>query len=268
MKFISGILILFYCSIVFGQETKKVTNKLSGYEEEVYYVLKNDPDIKHGNYTRYKFKDLVEKGSYTQNKRNGKWETYSNKTPESSGYYKDDLKDSTWSYYGWGGQLIAKGNYSNGERTGDWEYYENGVLMHRYDFTSRSLTYENPASAETPEKEFLIRLNGDTATVLLERRPVFLGGNMALLKFLAKNIKYPALAREKNIQGKVVLSFWITTSGTVTDIRILKPLSGGINEEAVRVIELMNEQARWAPGVYLNKPVETQYTIPVTFKLQ
>ncbi len=99
----------------------------------------------------------------------------------------------------------------------------------------------------------------------VEQMPEFPGGNAALLKYLAQNIKYPPQAREEGIQGKVFLQFVVDQSGNVTNITIARDIGGGCGKEAERVVKNM---PKWKPGKQNGTPVKVYYTLPVSFKLQ
>lgn len=94
--------------------------------------------------------------------------------------------------------------------------------------------------------------------------PSYPGGPEALYKFLGQNIKYPKAARDKNIQGNVFLSFMVNADGTIEDIKVVKGIGGGADEEAVRVLKLMK---KWNPAVKDGEPVRAAYSIPVKFTL-
>lgn len=99
-----------------------------------------------------------------------------------------------------------------------------------------------------------------------EVMPGFPGGPAALMKYLGNNIRYPSLARENSLEGKVIVKFYIDTDGTVRDPQVLKDgVGGGCGDEAVRVIKSM---PKWSPGSQRGKNVKVYYTLPVTFKLQ
>lgn len=99
-----------------------------------------------------------------------------------------------------------------------------------------------------------------------EVMPVFPGGPAALMKFLGSNIRYPAIARENGLEGKVIVKFYVDTDGTVRDPQVLKDgVGGGAGDEAIRVIKTM---PKWSPGSQRGKSVKVYYTLPVTFKLQ
>jgi TonB family protein len=97
-----------------------------------------------------------------------------------------------------------------------------------------------------------------------ETPPSFPGGNQAMMAFLAANIKYPASALEKGIQGRVVLRFVVSTDGSITDVEVTKSVDPSCDAEAVRVAKSM---PKWNPGMQNGKAVYVYYTLPVTFKL-
>ena len=99
--------------------------------------------------------------------------------------------------------------------------------------------------------------------VVAETMPEFPGGEKAMKKFIADNLIYPPLAQERGIKGKVYLSFLVEPDGTITNIRVLRGLGGGCDEEAVRVVEMMPP---WSPGMQRARPVAVQYNLVVEFK--
>ena len=99
---------------------------------------------------------------------------------------------------------------------------------------------------------------------VVESMPGFPGGDGARMKYLASNIKYPTLARESGIQGRVFVTFVVETDGRVTDVKILRGIGGGCDEEAVRVIKNM---PKWNPGKQRGKSVRVQFNMPILFKL-
>lgn len=94
--------------------------------------------------------------------------------------------------------------------------------------------------------------------------PTYPDGADALYKFLGQNIKYPKEARDKKIQGNVFLSFMVNTDGTIEDIKVVKGIGGGADEEAVRVLKLMK---KWNPAMKDGKPVKAAYSLPIKFAL-
>jgi protein TonB len=82
-------------------------------------------------------------------------------------------------------------------------------------------------------------------------------------------VKYPAIARENGIQGRVVVQFVVEKDGKITDANVVRDIGAGCGEEALRVVNSMNSMnQRWTPGKQRGKPVRVQFTLPVSFKLQ
>ena len=100
---------------------------------------------------------------------------------------------------------------------------------------------------------------------IVEEMPAFPGGEKALLEYVAKNIKYPQIARETGIQGRVFVGFVVEPDGSVSNVKILRGIGGGCDEEAMRVIKSL---PKWKPGKQRGKAVRVSYQIPVFFKLQ
>lgn len=100
---------------------------------------------------------------------------------------------------------------------------------------------------------------------VVESMPSFPGGEAARIEFLRNNIKYPQMARESGIQGTVYVTFVVEPDGSVTDVRVLRGIGGGCDEEAVRVIKMM---PKWNPGLQRGKPVRVQFNMPIKFTLQ
>lgn len=127
---------------------------------------------------------------------------------------------------------------------------------------------ENPAPPEGKAAEKAAAAPADGADLVhdfVEKPPSFPGGEAALMKYLGENLKYPALARENAIQGRVILSFVVRKDGQVTDVRVLKDIGAGCGKEALRVVSAM---PKWTPGQQGGKPVSVKYTLPISFKLE
>lgn len=99
----------------------------------------------------------------------------------------------------------------------------------------------------------------------VEEMPSFPGGEQKLTEYVAKNLKYPQIARETEIQGRVFVGFIIEHDGSVSNVKLLKGIGGGCDEEAMRVIKSL---PKWNPGKQNGKTVRVSYQIPVFFKLQ
>ncbi len=100
---------------------------------------------------------------------------------------------------------------------------------------------------------------------IVEEMPSFPGGDQKMLEYIAKNIKYPQIARESGIQGRVFISFVVEPDGSVSNVKVLRGIGGGCDEEAMRVVKSM---PKWKPGKQRGKPVRVSYNLPVNFRLQ
>lgn len=99
----------------------------------------------------------------------------------------------------------------------------------------------------------------------VEINPEFPGGQSAMYEWLAKNINYPVIAQENNIQGKVTLQFVVGKNGEIEDIVVVRGVDPSLDKEAVRVVKSM---PRWIPGKQGGVPVKVRFTLPVQFRLQ
>ncbi len=101
--------------------------------------------------------------------------------------------------------------------------------------------------------------------VVVEEMPSFPGGDTELFRFIYDNIKYPELAKENNIQGKVILRFCVTYKGTVDQVSVVRGVDPTLDEEAIRVIKML---PLWKPGKQGGKPVNVWYSVPISFQLK
>ncbi len=117
-----------------------------------------------------------------------------------------------------------------------------------------------PVEAPVEEEE------EEVVFVVVETMPEFPGGQQALFKYLSENVKYPVIAQENGIQGRVICQFVVNKDGAIVDVEVVR--SGGdpsLDKEAVRVIKSM---PKWNPGKQRGKAVRVKYTVPVNFRLQ
>lgn len=99
----------------------------------------------------------------------------------------------------------------------------------------------------------------------VEQQPEFPGGTQALMKYLNDNIKYPVIAQENNIQGRVTLRFVVNRYGEISNIQILRGVDPTLDQEAIRVVKSM---PKWIPGKQNGKSVNVYFTLPVNFVLK
>ena len=110
----------------------------------------------------------------------------------------------------------------------------------------------------------MITIDGKEYT-FVERMPEFPGGEQAMYDFIGKNIRYPSKAIDANITGKVFVNFVIDKKGNVTNIKILKGLGYGCDEEVIRVFSIMPV---WTPGKQKGKKVKVSFNVPINFSLR
>lgn len=101
--------------------------------------------------------------------------------------------------------------------------------------------------------------------MIVEEMPEFPGGTEALQRYLAQSVRYPVIAQENGIQGRVYIQFVINQNGEVTNATILRGVDPSLDREALRVVEAM---PKWKPGKQRNRPVRVSYTVPINFVLQ
>lgn len=126
--------------------------------------------------------------------------------------------------------------------------------------TEQEVVIAAPVEAPVEEEE------EEVVFVIVESMPEFPGGQQALFKYLSENVKYPVIAQENGIQGRVICQFVVNKDGSIVDVEVVR--SGGdpsLDKEAIRVIKSM---PKWKPGKQRGKPVRVKYTVPVNFKLQ
>lgn len=100
---------------------------------------------------------------------------------------------------------------------------------------------------------------------VVEEMPSFPGGQGALMSYLASNIKYPVVAQENGVQGRVTVSFVVERDGSISDVRVARSVDPSLDREAQRVVKSM---PRWKPGKQNGSAVRVKYTVPVVFRLQ
>lgn len=130
--------------------------------------------------------------------------------------------------------------------------YEDLITVKSYDRNNNELA------------EFYINA-GDTIHGKVEISPQFPGGEDKLFQYLRKSIHYPNLAKENGISGTVHVTFMVNEDGFISDVKIMRGIGFGCDEEAKRIVKGM---PKWENGTYLGKPVKVQYNLPVRYLLR
>lgn len=224
---------------VFAQTTRQTL--VIANSKKIFYVLSSDKDIKEGPYAEYN--------------------NFGNRLI-CEGFYKNNQKDSLWKYYSFSNKIAETGFYKDDKKTGLWVVYNSkDKLEIQYDYTNHKLISYRPDSTISITEEVV---NGqDTIKKPLDQPAIYMDG---FARVSAQNIRYPAKAREDDIQGKVLIAFTVDALGGVSNFRVKKGIGGGCDEEALRVIKLMDGD--WLPGIVNGKPVTIECTIPVSFTLK
>ena len=130
--------------------------------------------------------------------------------------------------------------------------------------SSESYQQEKKIQEKSTQVETMKTASGEEVFTKVDQAPTFPGGQAAMIDFLIKNIKYPDKAKKEFIQGKVFVTFVVETDGSITNVKVLRGVCGGCDEEAVRVIKLM---PKWNPGSLKGQPVRVQFNLPIKFTL-
>lgn len=120
---------------------------------------------------------------------------------------------------------------------------------------------DNIKSQQTIEEK---GLQNDQVFMVVEKMPEYPGGDDARIKFMVENIKYPEQAKKNGIQGVVFVSYIVEKDGKISNVKTIRGIGGGCDEEAERVISLM---PNWKPGFQKGQPVRVQFNLPVRFSL-
>lgn len=193
------------------------------------------------------------------------------------------------------GQVKQEGEYKNGRKSGLWkEYYDNGQLSdEEFHLEEKTLFYQhwdpsgNPLltngtgkyiqkTAADHEQHIEIRdsiliaaftideISGDSIYLVVEEGAEYKAGLEVLYKGIGEELTYPKKARKMGIEGKVFVEFIVDKTGSVRDVKIVKGIGGGCDEEAINVLLTKNN---WKPGMVKGKPVLQKMVLPIAFKL-
>lgn len=116
------------------------------------------------------------------------------------------------------------------------------------------------AEPEPPKHE-----EEDKVFDIVEQQPMFPGGQTALMKYLSEHTKYPVVAQENGVQGRVTVQFVVEKDGSISDVHVLRGVDPSLDKEAVRVVKSM---PRWTPGKQNGINARVNYRVPVLFRLQ
>lgn len=234
-------LALLCCACSFGQATRTMSKDSSGITEKLT-VLKADNKTREGKYTAY-------------DRSSGKIIT--------TGFYKNNQKDSTWREYSKRERVVAEGKYLKGQRSGLWKFYDDEWhLTDSYDYSRHQIAYHKFTRADSTHTYKTLK-GKDTLSVILDRPPIYLGGEILMFRTMYYNLSYPAKAQQKGLSGHVVIGFTVDEHGNLRDYRIVQADTNEMGQEALRVVKLIPNE--WVPGVLNGHAVPVVIHLPVAF---
>ena len=141
-----------------------------------------------------------------------------------------------------------------------------GLNMEDFNRTSVNIPVNITEETFVSPKEIVIEMvDNKPPEIFVEEMPSYRGGDTERQKFLFDNIKYPQQAIETGIQGTVYVQFIVDSKGNITDVKMMRGIGGGCDDEAVRIVKMMPQ---WNPGKQNGKTVRVLFTMPVVFRLQ
>ena len=151
-----------------------------------------------------------------------------------------------------------------------WQTNPDGVILEDlfFQLQSDSLKYDELVNWNPNEESEIVPTTNDNEVKDIDRvdeKPSFPGGESAMKSYLNSNVKYPAVAQENGVQGRVIVQFIIEKDGSISDVKVASGVYLSLDKEAIRVVKAM---PKWNPGKLKGIPVRTKCTTPVVFRLQ
>ena len=151
-----------------------------------------------------------------------------------------------------------------------WQTNPDGVILEDlfFQLQSDSLKYDELVNWNPNEEPEIVPTTNDNEVKDIDRvdeKPSFPGGESAMKSYLNSNVKYPAVAQENGVQGRVIVQFIIEKDGSISDVKVASGVYLSLDKEAIRVVKAM---PKWNPGKLKGIPVRTKCTTPVVFRLQ
>lgn len=146
----------------------------------------------------------------------------------------------------------------------EFKVVDNNVEVAKVNFVSidQDKPLPPPPAPVAPEP---VQEETEEIFTVVEQAPEFPGGQSELMKYLSSSIRYPEIAVENGIQGRVIVQFVVERDGSATQVEVARGVDPSLDKEAIRVVK---EMPKWKPGQQRGKPVRTKFTLPVQFRLQ
>lgn len=158
--------------------------------------------------------------------------------------------------------VSVKGQYDQGKKVGIWEYLSNGKVIQKFDVGTGKFLQDT--ISKIIDKITVLNEKGE-AVSQADPKGIYLGADSRMACFISRCLRYPRTAMENNIQGKVRLSAILTKDGVLTDLKSVSTLGGGLEEEAVRVFQLLPQD--WVPVTNDGNPVDAKIEFHCNFTL-
>jgi TonB family C-terminal domain len=198
---------------------KKKTDAYANNTFEEYSVLKSDKSVRHGLFLRTRNEQVLAKGYYNMGQQDSTWE-----------YYSPNLYTPH--------RLTGKGKYKEGKKAGKWQYYnDEGTLEQVYDHTANKLLFQKGSDPDN-------------------NNVTYIGGEYSFRAHTC-NIQFPQKAKEDKVDGDVVITFTIDTSGNAVNFRVEKSLRKDCDDAVLRVLKSLPD--RWVPATSNGVPFEAEF---------
>jgi protein TonB len=160
--------------------------------------------------------------------------------------------------------FVIEGEYANGHKSGIWKYFFEKELISTVDQATGQIQFVNPPKTN-PISMYWIKEGENWVQVQPDVAPRFLGDAKAMYTFIGRIMRYPAMARRMQVQGKVNIKVTITTQGEMIDHQFIDGIGSGCDEEALRALKLIPNE--WAPGKINGETRDIQMVFTIIFKL-
>jgi TonB family protein len=238
-----------------------------------------DQKILHGPYKHWDdHGNLKVEGNYKEGDKVGIWKSYNSKTGNLSAeqLFKAGLEEGVHKRYYEDGQLARTTTWKAGEKQGPFVIYDkDGSVYSKGIYKNDEIEQQDRIEEDPPA---YLKADADGVYTIVGQMPRFPGceaeagdhnakkncADQKLLKFIYRNIKYPTTAHIMGAEGMVIMTFTVYEDGTIRDVEALRGVCQGMEEECIRVLELM---PNWTPGRKDGEVVRVKYNLPIRFKL-
>ncbi len=160
--------------------------------------------------------------------------------------------------------MIVEGRYHDGQKVGEWKYFDNlWKLANVYNFTKKELVYHLPTTIDSTLRFNVVIKPRDTLNTLLDRAPIYLGGDVLMYRALIDNLVPPPVAMQAGFARKTVVSFTVDENGQVRDYRFALSAGYDCDIAALKAVKMIPNN--WLPGRYKGHNVAVVMRLPVAF---